>query len=180
MQFKEFLMQEKKIVLTSYGNGDSIDKISISLYDDNYESEDNASNYCTTINNLELKDNSWIYAKIVSANTPYNMQEFIPYNLKDLILKLDNLALQKVIREIDSKVLAQALVYEKEDIRDKIFKNVSKNACKMLIDDIKFFTPSLKADIKQAQDKIMNVILELLRYGEIISPYDKEAVDNYL
>ena len=112
MRYRESISEKKILVLTSYGNEDSIDKISINLYDDNPESENNVTHYCTTINNLKLKDSSWIYAKTISPNTPYNIQEFIPYNLEDLILKLDNRALQKVIREIDSKVLAKALVSE--------------------------------------------------------------------
>ena len=64
------------------------------------------------------------------------------------------------------------MVSEDNDIRNKFFRNMSKNACKMLIEDIEFFSPILMTDIKNAQDEILKIILELIRCGEIISPLD--------
>ena len=163
-------MHEKKIVVTTYGKDKAIEKFSISLYDDTYETENNAHHYCTTINSLDLKENSWIYAKIISANTPYNIQEFMSYNFKDLILKLESRALQKVIREVETNKLAEALISEGEDVRNKVFQNMTKNACKTLIEEMEFLSPSLMKDIRNAQDEVLSVILELVKCGEIISP----------
>ena len=88
----------KKIVVTTYGKDSIIEKFSISLYDDDtYNAESNADHYCTTINSLDLKGNSWIFAKIISDKTPYNVQQFIPYNFKNIILELEDKSLQKVI-----------------------------------------------------------------------------------
>ena len=174
MRFRGDRMNSKRIVVTAYGKDNIVEKISISLYNDNYEAEKNAENYCTTINNLELNENNWIYARLISDNTPYYIKEFIPHNFKLMILSLDDRALQKVIREVDSKVLAQALVQEDDSVREKVFKNVTKNACKILIDDINYYSPSLIKEINIAQKEILKVILELLRCGEIISPYFNE------
>ena len=171
-------MEEKIIVLTTYGKDKTIEKLSISLYPDNYDN--NANHYCTTINSLKLEENSWIYAKIISDNTPYNIEQFIPYSLKHYILKLESRALQKVIREVELKNLALALVSECEEVRNKVFQNMTKNSSKTLKEEIEFFNPSFIKDIRIAQDEILKIILELIRCGEIISPYDKEAVEKYL
>ena len=84
--------------------------------------------------------------------------------------------MQKIIREVDTKVLAEALVSEKDDVRNKVFQNMSKNASKMLMEGIEFSSPSLAKSIKIAQDEILKIILELIHCGEILSPYDNEEV----
>lgn len=52
-------MADRNIVLTMFGKNDSIENISVSIFDtaDSYYSKYNAEKYCENINNFELKDN---------------------------------------------------------------------------------------------------------------------------
>jgi hypothetical protein len=44
------------------------------------------------VNSLELKDDSWIFAKILSENTQYALKAFVPLKFSDVIVKLDDRA----------------------------------------------------------------------------------------
>ena len=82
--------KEKSIVLTVYGHNREIDKIAVSLFDSN------AMAYCETINNLKLEGKSWVFAKIISENVPYILNQLIPPQY-DTISGLDDNAIQKEI-----------------------------------------------------------------------------------
>jgi hypothetical protein len=102
-----------KILLSRYGHDDTIDKIAISLFEEQASWDSaNVKTYCKMTNSLELIDNNWIYAKAVSANTPVALTELIPLSevkFDNIILKLDDRALQKVLRELDRIDLVNAL-----------------------------------------------------------------------
>ena len=57
----------------------------------------------------------------------------------DEIIMLDDRAVQKILREIDTTDLAKALKNSDEETRNKIFRNMSKNAADMLKRDILYF-----------------------------------------
>jgi hypothetical protein len=63
------------IVLTTYGHGDKIDKMAVSVFDrvdDMHRNRmTNPRRYCDTINALALKDNKWIYAQVLKQNIQY-------------------------------------------------------------------------------------------------------------
>jgi len=167
---------EKSIVITAYGHEKTIDKMAISLFDKSntgyYSSncDSNAQKYCDTINSLELKGDSWVFARIIPDNTPITLDIFLPVSL-NLLLKLEDRAIQKVLREVDTQVLARALKIENEAIQERIFKNMSKEAARMLKDDMEIMGPIRIKDAKEAQEKIVNVIRQLDQTGHIIIPY---------
>ncbi|MDR0719861.1 MAG: hypothetical protein LBF78_09515, partial [Treponema sp.] len=136
----------------------------------NYNSESNAKTYCDTINNLEFPGETWISAEIITETTQYALDAFIPLKL-DVILQLDDRAIQKILVKSDSQVLAKALKGESKTIQDKIFNNMSKRAVQIFKEDIEFIGPMKKIDIKKAQETILNIIRRLEQAGEIIIPY---------
>jgi hypothetical protein len=165
----------KDLVITTYGHDRVIDTISVSAFDrdsnhDGYDS--NAKTYCGNINALELKGNSWVFAVIVSENIQYALDSFIPFKF-EVILKLDDMAVQKVLREVDSLDLAKALKNAQESIKEKIFSNMSKRAVQMLKEDIDYMGPIQTACVKESQEKIAGVIHHLEETGEIIIPHAK-------
>ena len=168
----------KSVVITTYGHEKAIDRIAVSLFDKSesgyygYNNESNAQTYCDTINSLELKGDSWIFAKIISENTQFSLDEFLPMTF-GLILKLDDKSIQKVMREVDSQELAKALKGESEAIQEKIFRNMSKNAAQMLKEDMEYMGPARIKDVKAAQEKIQNVIRHLEQTGEIVISYSQ-------
>jgi hypothetical protein len=173
----------KSIVITAYGHEKTIDKISVSLFDESdtgygYYNQDNilnAQKYCTTINGLELKGDSWVFAKVVSENTQFALDTFIPVNF-DLILKLDDRSMEKVMREVDSQELAMALKGESEAIHEKVFRNMSKRAAQMLKEDMEYMGPIRIQDVKEAQKIIIMIIHHLEDVGEIVISYPGETM----
>ncbi|HOP82657.1 MAG TPA: flagellar motor switch protein FliG [Fervidobacterium sp.] len=84
------------------------------------------------------------------------------------ILKLDDRSVQLVLREINTQDLAVALKGASEDLKEKIFNNMSKRAQQLLKDEIEFMGPVRVKDVEEAQQKIINVIRRLEEAGEIV------------
>jgi flagellar motor switch protein FliG len=164
-----FMSDGKSIVVTVYGHNKTIDDIAVSSFEGN---ESNAETYCDTINSLELKEDTWVLAKQISENEKYPLNRFIPFKF-DMILTLDDRAIQKILREIDSQVLAEALKGEKEAIQEKIFNNMSKRAAQMLKEDIEYMGPVRITDVKETQEKIIMIIHHFEETGEIVIPHSK-------
>jgi hypothetical protein len=170
---EDYMGNRKSIVVTAYGHNKAIDTIAVSLFEDSENSyNDNqdldAKTYCGAINALELKGDSWVFAKILSENSQYSLDVFLPLNFSDVIIKLDNRAIQKILREIDSQELIRALKGEAEEVKEKIFANMSKRASQMLKEDSELMGPIEIMDIKEAQAKILTVIRYLNQCGEIL------------
>jgi lysine/ornithine N-monooxygenase len=170
----------KDVIITVCGHEKQIDKFSVRLFDnsgDNY-SDDNISNaeaYCDTINSLELNGDSWLVAKIISENTQYTLDTFIPLRF-DSIMVLDDRAVQKLLREVDSIELAKALKGADETIQEKIFKNMSKRAVQMLKEDMEYMGPVRKKDVEKSQENILNILRHLEETGEIVISHSQGEI----
>lgn len=86
---------------------------------------------------------------------------------EDIVL-LDDKAIQKVLREVDTNDLARALKSVDSEVQDKIFKNMSKRAANLLREDMEFMGPVRLKDVEDAQQKIVNIIRKLEELGEIV------------
>ncbi|MEJ5257614.1 MAG: flagellar motor switch protein FliG [Fervidobacterium sp.] len=84
------------------------------------------------------------------------------------ILKLDDRSVQLVLREVNSQDLAVALKGASEELKNKIFNNMSKRAQQLLKDELEFMGPVRVKDVEEAQQKIINVIRRLEEAGEIV------------
>ncbi|MDR3123796.1 MAG: hypothetical protein LBU16_08485 [Treponema sp.] len=93
------MSNRKTIVVITYGHGETVDKIAVSSFDgpdchSDSPDDSNARRYRDAINNLELKNNSWVLANIVSENTQYGLDAFVPMQF-EVILSLDDRSIQK-------------------------------------------------------------------------------------
>jgi len=84
------------------------------------------------------------------------------------ILKLDDKSVQLVLREVNTQDLAVALKGASEELKQKIFNNMSKRAQQLLKDEIEFMGPVRVKDVEEAQQKIINIIRRLEEAGEIV------------
>jgi flagellar motor switch protein FliG len=84
------------------------------------------------------------------------------------IVMLDDRAIQKVLREVDSQELAKALKSVDTEVQDKIYRNMSKRAAGMLKDDMEFMGPTRLRDVEEAQQKIVAIIRRLEDSGDIV------------
>lgn len=84
------------------------------------------------------------------------------------VVSLDDVSIQRVLREVESKDLALALKGCSESVANVIFKNQSKRAAASLKEDIEFLGPVRLMDVEKAQQKIVSIIRRLEDAGEII------------
>jgi len=88
----------------------------------------------------------------------------------DDILKLDDRAVQRILREVDTNDLALALKASDDDIKKKILDNVSERAAEMIQEEIEYMGPKRLSEVEAAQLRIIEVIRNLEEAGEIIIP----------
>lgn len=86
---------------------------------------------------------------------------------EDIVL-LDDRAIQKVLREVDTNDLAKALKGVEPEVQEKIFKNISKRASSLLREDMDFMGPLRLRDVEESQQKIVNIIRKLEESGDIV------------
>ncbi|QAA31675.1 flagellar motor switch protein FliG [Clostridium manihotivorum] len=84
------------------------------------------------------------------------------------IITLDDISIQRILRETDAKELALALKGCSEEVANSIFKNQSKRAAAALKEDMEFLGPVRLNDVEKAQQKIVAIIRRLDEAGEII------------
>jgi Mg/Co/Ni transporter MgtE len=165
-------MAGKIIVLTTYGKDDLNESFSISLFDkiestsyySSSEVLENARNYCGNINALELKDGKWIYARIIGENEKTSLKKL---QRIDIVNLLDDRSVQKVLRELDSDSLARALIGCNEEIKEKIFKNMSERAVRMLKEDMEALGNVTANEVKSSQEKMILIINHMIDTGEL-------------
>ncbi|MBN2509634.1 MAG: flagellar motor switch protein FliG [Spirochaetales bacterium] len=86
---------------------------------------------------------------------------------EDIVL-LDDRAIQKVLREVDTGELAKALRGVEAEVQDKIFRNMSKRAAAMLKEEMEYMGPVRLKDVEETQQKIVSIIRKLEDQGEIV------------
>jgi flagellar motor switch protein FliG len=86
---------------------------------------------------------------------------------EDIVL-LDDRAIQKVLREVDTGELAKALRGVEAEVQDKIFRNMSKRAAALLKEEMEYMGPVRLKDVEETQQKIVSIIRKLEDAGEIV------------
>lgn len=84
------------------------------------------------------------------------------------IISLEDRAIQRILREVETKDLAMSLKGTKEDVKEKIFKNMSERAQAMLRDEMEYMGPVRAREVQEIQSKIVGIIRTLEVAGEII------------
>ncbi len=84
------------------------------------------------------------------------------------IVTLDDRSIQRILRDVDSKDLILALKGASEEVRDLIFRNMSKRAAQLLQEDLAISGPVRLRTVEEAQQRIVNVIRQLEAAEEIM------------
>jgi len=84
------------------------------------------------------------------------------------IITLDDVSIQRILREVETKDLALALKGCSEEVANSIFKNQSKRAAASLKEDMEFLGPVRLMDVEKAQQKIVGILRRLDEAGEIV------------
>jgi flagellar motor switch protein FliG len=83
------------------------------------------------------------------------------------IQKLDDRIIQRILREVETKDLAMALKGSKNEVKERIFANMSERASAMLKDDMDYMGPVRAKDVQEKQSHIVGIIRVLESSGEI-------------
>jgi flagellar motor switch protein FliG len=86
----------------------------------------------------------------------------------DNLIQLDDPSLQRVLREVDAKDLAMALRGVADELRDKIFKNLSSRAAEMLKEDINASGPVRMRQVEESQQRIVGIVRKLEESGDLV------------
>ena len=86
---------------------------------------------------------------------------------EDIVL-LDDRSIQRVLKNVDKKDLTLALKAADEEIKEKIFKNMSERAATLLKEDLEVLGPVRLREVEDAQRRIIEIIKQLEEEGEII------------
>jgi len=86
---------------------------------------------------------------------------------EDLVL-VDDKGMQKVLRRVETSKLSLALKGASEEVKQKIFKNMSERAGVMLKEEIESIGAVRMKDVEEAQQTITRIIQELEAKSEIV------------
>ncbi len=83
------------------------------------------------------------------------------------IIDIDDKSIQVILREVQSEMLIVALKGTPEEIREKIFKNMSSRAAEMMKEDMESKGPVKLSEVEAQQKKILQIIRQLADDGQI-------------
>lgn len=90
------------------------------------------------------------------------------------VLRLRDLDIQKILKGVDSKTLALALKVCAEELRQKVFDNMSKQAAESLGEELEYLGAVRLREVEEAQLVIVEQVRELENRGEIVLSRSKQ------
>ncbi len=91
------------------------------------------------------------------------------FTFEDLIF-IDNRGLQAILREVNNDTLVLALKTASDELKEKIFSNISKRAAEMIKDDLEVMGPVRLVEVETAQQEILQVALRLEAESKVVIP----------
>jgi flagellar motor switch protein FliG len=84
------------------------------------------------------------------------------------VIDIDDRGIQLLLREIQSESLIVALKGASEELREKVFKNMSQRAAEMLRDDLEAKGPVRVSEVEAEQKEILKIVRRLADEGQIV------------
>ncbi len=105
----------------------------------------------------------------IEAEDPDLVEEIrrLMFIFEDIIL-VDGKGIQAVLREVDNSELALSLRTASEELRQKIFDNMSERAATLIKEDMEFMGPVRVTEVETAQQRIVDIVRRLEEAGEIV------------
>ena len=85
----------------------------------------------------------------------------------DNIMEIDDRGIQVILREVQSESLIIALKGTSDEMREKIFKNMSQRAAEMMREDLESKGPVRLSEVEAQQKEILQVVRRLADEGQI-------------
>ena len=84
------------------------------------------------------------------------------------IVNLDDMSIQRVLRDVDPKDLAIAIKGSNEEVKEVLLNNVSARMRESIQEDIQYLRNVRMKDVEEAQQRIVNIIRTLEETNEIV------------
>jgi flagellar motor switch protein FliG len=84
------------------------------------------------------------------------------------IVKLDDRAIQLILREADQKDLALALRGVSDEVKERILENMSERGAQMLVEEMEYQPPQRKRVVEEAQGRVVAIVRKLEEAGAIV------------
>jgi flagellar motor switch protein FliG len=121
----------------------------------------------TMLNQMDQTMESDILEKIEETNPELaDRIKQLMFTFEDLI-EIDDKSIQLLLKEISSEDLSLALKGASDALKEKIFKNMSERAAKMLREDLEAMGPVRVSDVERSQIKIAMITKKLGEEGKI-------------
>ncbi len=85
----------------------------------------------------------------------------------DLVL-LDDRSIQRLLKEVETKDLSISLKAAADEVREKIYSNVSERVAVMIKEEMEFMGPMRLSDVEAAQQRIVEAVRQLEEEGQIV------------
>ena len=85
----------------------------------------------------------------------------------DDIFKLDDKSMKMLLAEVKREDLARALKIVDDEMKKKVFKNISKRAAEMLREDMEVMPPTRLSEVETSQQAIIEIVKKLESEGKI-------------
>ena len=86
----------------------------------------------------------------------------------DDLMLLDDRSVQRLLKEVETKDLAIALKAASDEVKHKIFSNVSERVSVMIQEEMEFMGPIRLSDVEAAQGRIVEAVRRLEEEGQIV------------
>jgi flagellar motor switch protein FliG len=86
----------------------------------------------------------------------------------DDLLKLDDKAIQSLLKEVDNSQWSVALKGASEEIKTRIMANLSQRAAEMLKEEMEYLGPVRLSDVEAMQSQIVDTVRRLEETGQIV------------
>lgn len=84
------------------------------------------------------------------------------------IFQLDDRSIQSVMREISNDTLTLAMKTSPDEVKDKIFRNISSRAAEMIKEDLEVMGPVRLSDVEKAQSEIIKIVRKMEEEGKVV------------
>jgi flagellar motor switch protein FliG len=84
------------------------------------------------------------------------------------ILLVNDKGIQAVLKEVDNDELALALKTASDELKAKVFSNMSERAAELVKEDMQYMGPVRVSDVESAQQRIVDIVRRLEEAGDVV------------
>jgi flagellar motor switch protein FliG len=84
------------------------------------------------------------------------------------VFALDDRSIQSVMREVSNDTLTLAMKTSPDEVKEKIFRNISSRAADMIKEDLEVMGPVRLSDVEKAQGEIIKIVRKMEEEGKVV------------